>query len=61
MPLGSGALAGNPFEIDRKALASTLGFSRITPNSMQAISNRDFVGKFEYSFVTISIEKKLTI
>lgn len=44
MPLGSGALAGNPFNIDRNALASSLGFEDVTQNSMQSVSDRDFVG-----------------
>lgn len=45
MPLGSGALAGNPFQIDRILLAQYLGFDTITQNSMQAVADRDFVGK----------------
>lgn len=48
MPLGSGAIAGNPFEIDRHELAADLGFRNITMNSMQAVSDRDFVGKFVF-------------
>lgn len=44
MPLGSGALAGNPFNIDRLQLAANLGFSKVTSNSMQAVSDRDFIG-----------------
>ena len=43
MPLGSGALAGTGFDIDRQFVAGTLGFSRITANSMDAVSDRDFV------------------
>ncbi|XP_049964851.1 argininosuccinate lyase isoform X2 [Schistocerca serialis cubense] len=46
MPLGSGALAGNPFEIDRKKLAKNLGFKKISQNSMHAVSDRDFVAEF---------------
>jgi argininosuccinate lyase len=41
-PMGSGALAGNSFGIDRDAVARELGFSRITPNSLDAVSDRDF-------------------
>jgi len=41
-PLGSGALAGCAFPIDRKTLARDLGFSRIAPNSLDAVSDRDF-------------------
>lgn len=46
MPLGSGALAGNPFNIDRLELAASLSFSEITNNSMQAVSDRDFIADF---------------
>lgn len=45
-PLGSGALAGNPFHIDREQLAQDLGFRSITENSLQAVSDRDYVGEF---------------
>ena len=45
-PLGSGALAGHPFGIDREALAQDLGFNRATPNSLDAVSGRDFVIEF---------------
>jgi argininosuccinate lyase len=45
MPLGSGAIAGNPFDINREKLAQILGFQSITRNSMNAVSDRDFVGK----------------
>lgn len=44
MPLGSGAIAGNPFSIDRRSLAAELGFDEITENSMHAVGDRDFVG-----------------
>ncbi len=43
MPLGSGALAGSGFEVDREGLARDLGFSRITENSMDGVAARDFV------------------
>lgn len=46
MPLGSGALAGASFDVDRAALAKELGFSRISANSMDAVSDRDFVIDF---------------
>lgn len=45
-PLGSGALAGNPFEIDREFLAAELGFDGIVPNSLMGVSDRDFVAEF---------------
>ncbi len=43
MPLGSGALAGSTLPIDREFLRERLGFSRISENSMDAVSERDFV------------------
>ncbi len=42
-PLGSAALAGTPFPIDRHATAKALGFDRPTANSLDAVSDRDFV------------------
>jgi argininosuccinate lyase len=46
LPLGSGALAGNPFSIDRDALAAELGFAGVSANSLDAVSDRDFVAEF---------------
>jgi len=46
MPLGAGALAGNPFGIDRAALAADLGFSRTSQNSIDAVGDRDYVVEF---------------
>ena len=46
MPLGSGALAGNPFDIDRRALAADLGFAAVSENSVDAVSDRDYVVEF---------------
>ncbi len=43
MPLGSGALAGVNWEIDRDAVAGDLGFAHVSPNSIDGASNRDFV------------------
>ncbi|PSS27170.1 hypothetical protein M430DRAFT_46285 [Amorphotheca resinae ATCC 22711] len=42
-PLGCGALAGNPFNIDREQMAKELGFEGLLMNSMAAVSSRDFV------------------
>ena len=42
-PLGCGALAGNPFNIDRQMMAEELGFQGLLWNSMAAVSSRDFV------------------
>ncbi len=47
LPLGSGALAGVPYPIDREFLARELGFSQISQNSMDAVSDRDFVIEFQ--------------
>jgi argininosuccinate lyase len=46
LPLGSGAIAGNSYGIDVKALALRLGFSRVVANSMDAVADRDFVSSF---------------
>jgi argininosuccinate lyase len=46
LPLGAGALAGVNFATDRQFLASELGFTGVAPNSIDAVSNRDFVLDF---------------
>ncbi len=46
MPLGAGALAGTTLPIDRDAVARELGFRRISQNSMDAVSDRDFAVDF---------------
>jgi argininosuccinate lyase len=45
LPLGSGALAGNPFAIDRAGLAQALGFAAVSRNSLDGVSDRDFVAE----------------
>ncbi|MFZ2360258.1 MAG: argininosuccinate lyase [Anaerolineae bacterium] len=45
-PLGAGALAGNPFAVDRHALAADLGFDTPIPNSIDAVRDRDYVVEF---------------
>ncbi|MFH1567785.1 MAG: argininosuccinate lyase [Gemmatimonadota bacterium] len=45
LPLGSGALAGSAFPLDRQALARDLGFSGVTANSLDAVSDRDFLAE----------------
>ena len=47
MPLGSGALAGVPYPIDRNSVAKELGFSRVSANSIDAVSDRDFVIEYQ--------------
>jgi len=46
LPLGSGALSGSGFALDRAALAADLGFERASNNSLDAVSDRDFVAEF---------------
>ena len=45
-PLGSGALAGNPFNVDREFIANDLGFESCLENSLSAVADRDFVAEF---------------
>ena len=46
LPLGASALAGTPFPIDRHALSENLGFDQPSPNSIDAVSDRDFAVEF---------------
>ena len=55
MPLGSGALAGCPFPIDREALAADLGFSMASPNSVDAVSDRDFIAEFLFTAALVGV------
>jgi argininosuccinate lyase len=57
-PMGSGALAGNSFGIDRDAVARDLGFSRVSANSLDAVSNRDFA--LDYLFALTGIATHLS-
>jgi argininosuccinate lyase len=57
-PMGSGALAGCSFPIDREAIARELGFARITPNSLDAVSDRDFA--LDYLFALSGIATHLS-
>ena len=57
-PMGSGALAGCSFAIDRMALAKDLGFSNITSNSLDAVSDRDFA--LDYLFALSGIATHLS-
>ena len=57
-PMGSGALAGNSFGIDRNAIARELGFSRVTANSLDAVSDRDFA--LDYLFALTGIATHLS-
>lgn len=53
-PLGSGALAGSPFAIDREKLASDMEFGRVSENSLMAVADRDFVGMYSHHFLLTS-------
>jgi argininosuccinate lyase len=54
-PMGSGALSGCAFPLDRKALARDLGFSGITANSLDAVSDRDFALEFLFALATLAM------
>ncbi len=54
-PLGSGALAGCAFPLDRLALARDLGFTRITANSLDAVGDRDFALEFLFALSALAM------
>ena len=54
-PLGSGALAGTSFPIDRKMTSNLLGFNRPTANSIDAVSDRDFAIEFIFDLSLIGV------
>lgn len=53
-PMGSGALAGNSFAIDRAAIARDLGFSKISANSLDAVGDRDFALNYLFALCGIA-------
>jgi argininosuccinate lyase len=55
MPLGSGAIAGTSLPIDRQFVATLLGFSRVSENSMDSVSDRDFVVELLGAIATIGM------
>lgn len=55
LPLGSGALAGTAYPVDRLALAQALGFAKISQNSLDGVSDRDFAADFLYAAAVLSI------
>lgn len=55
LTLGSGALAGADFDIDRHGEAETLGFASVSRNSMDAVSDRDFAIEFNFSLSMIML------
>ena len=54
MPLGSGAIAGSAFRVNRKKLAAELGFSAISANSIDAVGDRDFMVDACYALTTLT-------
>lgn len=55
LPLGSGALAGSTIVLDREPIAHDLGFSQVSQNSVDAVSDRDFVCEFVFCLVMIGL------
>jgi argininosuccinate lyase len=55
LPLGAGALAGSTIVLDRALVARELGFSKISQNSMDAVSDRDFVCEFLFCLAMIGM------
>lgn len=55
LTLGSGALAGTPYPIDRQALADELEFAAISTNSIDAVADRDFALEFLFSAAVLGV------
>ncbi len=55
LTLGSGALAGSSYPIDRDYLAKALGFSKVSENSLDAVSDRDFIAECLFNISLLSI------
>lgn len=55
LPLGSGALAGSPYPLDRHMVAAELGFDGVTRNSLDAVSDRDFIVEFLAAAATTQV------
>lgn len=55
LPLGSGALAGVPFAVDREALARALGFAQVSQNSLDAVADRDFAAEYLFCAAMIGV------
>lgn len=54
-PLGSGALAGTPYPVDRQRLAERLGFRAPAPNSLDAVADRDHVAEYLFAAALIGV------
>jgi argininosuccinate lyase len=55
MPLGSGAIAGCPFPVDRESLREELGFARVSENSIDAVSDRDWICDVAYAGAMVGV------
>ena len=55
LPLGSGALAGSTIVLDRELVARQLGFARVSQNSLDAVSDRDFVCEFLFCLAVVGL------
>ena len=55
LPLGSGALAGSTLPLDRKFTARLLGFARVSDNSMDAVSDRDFIVEYNAAAALLAV------
>jgi argininosuccinate lyase len=55
LPLGSGALAGCPFPIDREWLRETLGFQKVSENSLDAVSDRDWAAEMAFAGALLGV------
>lgn len=55
LPLGAGAIAGCPFPIDRGAIREELGFDRVSENSVDTVSDRDWICDFVYAGAMIGV------
>lgn len=55
LPLGSAALAGSTIVLDRESIARSLKFSRVSQNSLDAVSDRDFVSEFVFCLAMIGM------
>lgn len=55
LPLGAGALAGNALGIDREVLARELGLARVSENSLDVVSDRDFIAEFLFACALLGV------
>lgn len=55
LPLGSGALAGSTIVLDRELVARELGFARVSQNSLDAVSDRDFAAEFVFCLAMVGM------